>query len=163
MAKIRNKLPVTVQWRGAPRREHYLDHLIKVNSWTVGVEVGVRFGRTLFYLLDKNPSLKMYAVDKDTSQFIKPGIKEKYGERLIVLSGISWEQHKNIHEKIDFVFIDAGHGTKDVIKDVEAYQPLCKTPQGLTGHDVDYPSIQKALSELNINYDVCPDNVWKQK
>lgn len=160
MAKVRNKLPLTVEWKGPPRREHYLDHLVKKNNWNIGVEVGVRFGRTLFHLLDNNPNLKMYAVDKDITQFDKPGVREKYGSRLVILDGVSWQQHVHIKEAIDFVFIDAGHGTKDVIKDVEAYRPLLKTDQGLTGHDVDFPAIQQALKQLNIKYDVCPDNVW---
>jgi len=163
MAKVRNPLSVTVKWNGSPRREVYLDSQVKSNQWTVGVEVGVRFGRTLFHLLDNNPNLKMYAVDKDISQFYSKKIQEKYGTRLVVLEGESWEQADNIKESIDFVFIDAGHGTKSVVKDINSYKPLLKSNNGLLGHDVDFPAIQEALKICNISFDVCPDNVWHQK
>lgn len=162
MAKVRNPLKITINWPGPPRREYYLDSLIKKNSWIVGAEVGVRFGRTLFYLLDQNPNLRMYAIDKDISQFYNESVQEKYKDRLIVLEGLSAEQADKICEKIDFVFIDAGHGTKDVVKDIIAYSPLLKTKQGLTGHDVDFPAVQAALAQCNIKFDVGPDNTWIQ-
>jgi predicted O-methyltransferase YrrM len=105
----------------------------------------------------------MYAVDKDISQFYSKKIQEKYGSRLVVLEGESWEQASNINESIDFVFIDAGHGTKSVVKDINAYKLLLKSNTGLLGHDVDFPAIQEALKICNISFDVCPDNVWHQK
>lgn len=162
MAKIKNPLPLTVDWSGEIRREVYIDYQVKKHSWTVGVEVGVRFGRTLFYLLDHNPNLKMYAVDKDIKQFYSQPIQKKYGERLIVLEGDSSQQAEKILEQVDFVFIDAGHSTKSVTKDIRAYRSLIKTSKGLIGHDIDYPSIQTALDNLDIKYDVAPDNVWQQ-
>ena len=160
MAKTRNPLPLTVEWKGPNRREHYLDFLVKENNWTTGIEVGVRLGRTLFHLLDQNPKLKMYAVDKDISQFYNNQIKEKYQDRLVVLEGTSWDQASNIPEEIDFVFIDAGHSTKSVTRDINAFKPLLKTETGLIGHDIDFPAVQEALDRLDINFDVGPDNVW---
>ena len=161
--KLKNPLPRSVEWSGPNRREHYLDYLVKQHGWTVGVEVGVRAGRTLFYLLDSNPTLKMYAVDKDIEQFYNEDVKNKYNTRLVVLDGISWEQAKLINEKVDFVFVDAGHSTKSVVRDINAYRPLLKTDQGLTGHDIDFPAVQEALTQLNISFNVGPDNVWITK
>lgn len=163
MAKIKNPLPLSVEWEGPRRREHYLDHLVKKHNWTVGVEVGVRTGRTLFHLLDNNSDLKMYAVDKDAKQFYDSTVKNKYTDRLVVLDGISWDMAESIKEKIDFVFIDAGHSTKSVIKDINAYRPLLKDNTGLTGHDIDFPAVQAALEQLKISFDVGPDNTWITK
>jgi len=163
MAKVKNKLDMTVNWNGPFKREYFLDSLVNKYQWQIGVEVGVRFGRVLFHLLDNNPKLKMYAVDRDITQFYNDDVKNRYGERLIVLEGISWEAVTHINELVDFVFIDAGHGTKSVTNDINAYRPLLNTIQGLTGHDIDYPSIQHALANLQINYDVGPDNVWVAK
>ena len=163
MAKVRNPLPLTVEWKKEPRRELYLDFLVKENKWEVGVEVGVRYGRTLFYLLENNPNLKMYAIDIDVSQFYSNKIQQKYGNRLIVLEGDSSLQADKIKEKVDFIFIDAAHSKKAVLKDIESYRALVKSPGGLLGHDIDYPSIQEALAESKIDVDVCPDNVWRQK
>lgn len=163
MAKIRNKLPLTIEWNGVDGREYYLDHLIKTHKWTRGIEVGVRFGRTLFHLLDRNPALIMYAVDMDISQFYDRDVQKRYNDRLFVLEGDSSSQAVKITQPVDFIFIDAGHSTKSVTKDIVAYKDLVKTANGLLGHDIDYPSIQKALNNLNIEYDVCPDNVWQQR
>ena len=163
MTKIKNPLPLSVNWVGPKRREHYLDHLVKTRCWTVGVEVGVRTGRTLFHLLDNNANLKMYAVDKDTDQFYNSMVEKRYGDRLVVLHGTSWDQADFIKEKVDFVFIDAGHSTKSVIKDIRAYRPLLKDDTGLTGHDIDFPAVQLALEQLNISFDVGPDNTWITK
>lgn len=163
MAKIKNSLPMTVEWKGPNGREFYLDDQIKKNNWTVGAEIGVRFGRTLFYLLDNNPRLQMYAVDIDISQFYSSQIKEKYGDRIIVLEGDSSTVAENILTKLDFVFIDGAHSYKAVMKDLTAYAPKVKQKCGLLGHDIDYPSIQKALKDFSIDYEVGPDNVWQQK
>ena len=161
--KLKTPLPRSVEWSGPNRREYYLDYLVKRHGWTVGVEVGVRAGRTLFHLLDNNPNLKMYAVDKNVEQFYNDTVKNKYNHRLIVLSGASWDQADTIKEPVDFVFVDAGHSTKSVVKDIKAYSPLLKTDQGLTGHDIDFPAVQAALSQLGIEFDVGPDNVWIKK
>ena len=49
------------------------------------------------------------------------------------------------------------------MKDLKAYAPKVKQKCGLLGHDIDYPSIQKALKDSSIDYEVGPDNVWQQK
>jgi hypothetical protein len=105
----------------------------------------------------------MYAVDKDIKQFYNDTIKNKYNSRLIVLEGISWDQASLIPDTVDFVFIDASHSTKSVIKDINAYKPLLKNNKGLTGHDIDFPAVQAALAELKIEVDVGPDNTWITK
>lgn len=163
MAKIKNPLPLTVEWRGTNRREVYLDYLVKANNWKVGAEVGVRVGRTLFYLLEQNLELRMYAIDKDIKQFNNGPRFEAVKDRIIILEGISWIVHNKINELLDFVFIDAGHSAKSVVKDIHAYKPLLKTKKGLTGHDVDFPSVQTALQKCEIEYDVGPNNIWLQK
>jgi predicted O-methyltransferase YrrM len=158
--KIDNSCKQNVNYNGKPTREHFIDSLIKKNSWTVGVEVGTRIGRTLFHLLDNNPTLKMYSVDKDISQFYNTKIKEKYKDRLIVLEGSSWEQSSNINEKIDFVFIDASHTYKNVVKDIKAYSSLLKTTAGLLGHDINMYPVQDAVIDCGFKYLIGPDNVW---
>ena len=162
MAKIRNPLPLSQPWNQSHRREVFLDHMVKKYRWHVGVEVGVRTGRTLFHLLDNNPGLKMYAVDIDIGQFYNDAVAQRYKDRLEVLSGKSWDMAAEIKKSVDFVFIDAAHGRKSVVKDINAYAPLVKTPQGLTGHDVDFPAVQQALAECGVRYGVGPDNVWYQ-
>ena len=160
MAKVRNPLPMTVAWTQPQRRELYLDHQVKLNHWTVGVEVGVRHGRVLFHLLDNNPNLKMYAVDCDITQFYNESVQSRYGSRLVVLAGESSEQAQHITEPLDFCFIDASHSTKGVVRDINAYGPRLKTPRGMIGHDADFPAVQQALAICGVEFEVGPDNVW---
>ena len=162
MAKVRNPLPMTVAWNQPQRRELYLDHQIKLNHWTVGVEVGVRHGRVLFHLLDNNPTLKMYAVDCDITQFYNESVQQRYGSRLVVLAGESSEQAAHIAEPLDFCFIDASHSTKGVVRDIQAYGPRLKTTRGMIGHDADFPAVQAALAICGVDFEVGPDNVWHQ-
>lgn len=158
--KIDNTCKQNINYNGKPAREHFIDFLIKKNLWTVGIEVGTRVGRTLFHLLDNNPTLKMYSIDKDIGQFYNNKIKEKYKDRLIVLEGYSWEQSFNINEKVDFVFIDASHTYKNVVKDIKAYSPLLKTTAGLLGHDINMYPVQDAIVDCGFKYLIGPDNVW---
>ena len=161
--KIDTSCERTIEWSGRNRREHFLDHLVKENKWQLGIEVGSRLGRTLFYLLDNNPDLKMYSVDKDVSQFYNKTIEEKYKDRLVVLEGWSAEQAQNIKEKVDFVFIDASHAYKNVVKDIKAYAPLLHTTKGLLGHDINMFPVQDAVKDCGYEYLVGPDNVWLTK
>ena len=163
MAKIRNPLPITMDWHGPLKREYFLDREIKNYQWKIGAEVGVRFGRTLFHLLDNNPDLKMYAIDSDITQFYSDSVQEKYKDRLVILAGESSVQANKILEKLDFVFIDASHSTKGVVRDINAYRPILNNKQGLTGHDIDFPAIQEALKICKVDFEVGPDNVWQQK
>ena len=68
-----------------------------------------------------------------------------------------------ILEKLDFVFIDASHSTKGVVRDINAYRPILNNKQGLTGHDIDFPAVQAALKICEVEFEVGPDNVWQQK
>lgn len=161
--KIDKTCKINVDWSGPNRREHYLDFLVKNNNWKTGIEVGTRIGRTLFHLLDNNPNLKMYSVDKNISQFYSKEIKEKYKNRLTVLEGLSAEQAKYINEKVDFVFIDASHTYKNVVRDIKAYAPLLKHNKGLLGHDINMFPVQDAVKDCGYEYLVGPDNVWLTK
>lgn len=165
--KYKQKIDVNcvpnINFLGPNRREYFIDSLVKENNWTIGIEVGSRVGRTLFHLLDNNPNLKMYSVDKNPEQFYNQSIKEKYRSRLIVLEGWSAEQAQNIKEKVDFVFIDASHTYKNVVKDIKAYAPLLHTTKGLLGHDINMFPVQDAVKDCGYEYLVGPDNVWLTK
>ena len=143
------------------KRELFINDLVKHFKWQVGAEIGVRTGRTSFCLLDNNPQLSMYAVDMDVSQFYNNNIQLKYRERLIALEGISWEMANQIPDKsLDFVFVDAGHGYKSVIRDLDAWMPKLKSTGWLIGHDINFPAVNRAVSEKLKTFNVGPDNVW---
>ena len=161
MAKRNDLLtvPRTIEWNTKPNRKYFLRYLIEENNFTTMCEVGVRDGRTTFYLLDKCPNLKIYGIDLNTSNFYTNDIKEKYGDRLVPIQGYSHVVADKV-PTVDLVFIDADHSYDGCKKDIIAYLPKVATKGLLTGHDIDYPGVNRAVNELIESYDVGPNNVW---
>jgi hypothetical protein len=160
--KVLLSVPVTHTTKNANhKRELFINDIVKHFNWVMGAEIGVRTGRTSFCLLDNNPQLTVYAVDMDISQFYNSAIQQKYQQRLQVLEGISWEMaDKVLDGSLDFVFIDAGHGYKSVMRDLEAWMPKLKPTGWLIGHDINFPAVNKAVTEKLKTFKVGPDNVW---
>lgn len=124
-------------------------------------EVGVRDGRTTFHLLDQNPDLVIYAVDKNITGFYNESVKSFYGERLLPIQALSTDAAKQIPDAhLDLVFIDADHSYEWVKKDIAAYKPKLKPGGWLTGHDIDYIGVNKAVTEVIKHFEVGTNNVW---
>lgn len=151
-------------YQGKPHRKHFLDWWIKKHNISSMVEVGVRDGRTTFHLLDKNPNLKIIAIDKSIKLFYNNEVKEKYGTRLIPIEAYSNQAAKNIpNESQELIFIDADHSYEWVKNDIETYSPKLKKGFWLTGHDIDYSGVKKAVTEKIKYYEVATNNVWLTK
>ena len=152
-------IPMTISWDKKPNRKYFLRHLIQENNYTSMVEVGVRDGRTTFYLLDNIPSLTIYGVDLSNAGYYNNEVKERYGDRLIPIQGNSHTVADQV-PNVDLVFIDADHSYNGCRGDIDAY--ISKVNKGgiLAGHDIDYPGVNKAVEERIRNYDVGPNNVW---
>ena len=152
---------MTVPWDGKDYRGSYLLHLIEKNNFKTIAEVGVKFGRTTFFLLDNVQDLVIHAVDLDISMFYNEEIKSKYKDRLIPIKGYSYEVADQLpNNSMDLIFIDADHSYESVKKDILAYTPKLKDNGILSGHDIDYPGVNKAVRELIKDFDVGPNNVW---
>lgn len=140
-------------------RQHFISDIIRNNNLELGAEIGVRYGQTLFHILQENPALKMYAIDIDTSQFIKN--IDPYRNRLFVHEVDSRTTPDFIADNtLDFFFIDASHTYKNVVKDIKAWIPKLKKNGWMMGHDINYPSVEKAVMDTIGFYEVGPDNVW---
>lgn len=154
----------TIPWEGKDYRGSFLLDLIQKNNFKTIAEVGVKFGRTTYFLLDNLPDITIYAIDLDISKFYNKEIKEKYKDRLIPIQGYSYAVADRLPDQsLDLVFIDADHSYDAVKKDILAYTPKLKTTGLLTGHDIDYPGVNRAVNELIKNYDVGPNFVWIKK
>ena len=152
---------MTVPWDGKDYRGSYLLHLIEKNNFKTIAEVGVKFGRTTFFLLDNVHDLVIHAVDLDISMFYNEEIKSKYKDRLIPIKGYSYNVADQLpNNSMDLIFIDADHSYESVKKDILAYTPKLKDNGILSGHDIDYPGVNKAVRELIKDFDVGPNNVW---
>lgn len=162
MKQNRLTVPMTVEWNEKKSsRKHFLRHLISVNGFKTMAEVGVRRGGTTFYLLDNFPDLVIYGIDTNIKQFYNDNVKEKYGNRLIPLEMTSEMAADHIaNDSLDIVFIDANHSYEFVKQDIIKYSPKLRKNGLLTGHDIDYPGVNRAVTELITEYDVGPNNVW---
>ena len=164
MAKRKDLLdvPMTIEWSGKSNRRHFLNDIIQKNKFTTMAEVGVRDGRTTFHLLDQNLNLKIYAIDNNIAQFYNNQIEKKYEERLIPIEGNSSLMADKI-PMVDLIFIDADHSYQGCSKDIIAYRHKINEGGLLTGHDIDYPGVNRAVKELISMFDVGPNNVWIAK
>lgn len=144
-----------------PKRWIWLTDLIRQHGWTTGVEVGVKAGENLFYLLDHNSKLTMHAVDPWA---VQAGAQETYadwnvdamalevtrraagyGGRCVVHRDYSVPAARYVPET-DFVFIDAQHTYEDCLADIAAWRGKCRF---LAGHDYwdVFPGIERAVNE----------------
>ena len=154
-------VPMTVSWDGKDYRGAYLLYLIEKNNFKTMAEVGVKFGRTTFFLLDNSLDLVIYSIDTDISMFYNNEVKEKYKDRLIPIQGFSYDVANQLPDNsMDLIFIDADHSYNSVKKDILEYTPKLKDHGILAGHDIDYPGVNKAVNELIKEFDVGPNNVW---
>ena len=154
--------PMTISWEGKKNRKYFLRHIIERNQFTSMIEVGVRDGRTTFYLLGHCPNLTIYGVDLDTRLFYNDTVKEKYGNRLVPIQG---DSSRVAHQcpQVDLVFIDGDHSYQGCKKDILAYQSKVKSNGVFSGHDYDFVGVNKAVNELVDLIDVGPNNVWYRK
>lgn len=153
---------------------------------SIGAELGVWKGQTFYYLLDHLPDLKLIGVDswptsevswqKDMALGISTwyppaeihghrnrvlGKLAAYGERARILEMDTVAAADLVEDgSLDFVFIDADHSTEGVLRDIEAWQPKLHEAGLLIGHDEQWPSVQRALTEALGGWHRHADNVW---
>ena len=157
----RLQVPMTIEWNGKNRRKDFLGYIIETNNFKTMVEVGTRYGGTIFYLLDRFPQLQVYAIDTNISQFYNNTVAEKYGDRLVAIEGLSQRVVTQIPDhSIDLIFIDANHEYSYVKNDIKDYKKKLNDRGIMTGHDIDYPGFNNAVNELIESYDVGPNFVW---
>jgi len=157
--KHRLTIPKTIFWEGKQNRKYFLKSLIEENSFTSMAEIGVRDGRTTFFLLDNIPSLKIYGVDLSNKGYYTKEVEKKYGDRLVAIQGNSHSVSQYV-PNVDLVFIDADHSYLGCKGDILAYSHKVNSGGILSGHDIDYKGVYKAVNELVKDYEVGPNNVW---
>lgn len=166
------------------KRYKLLIKLINKRGYTIGAEIGCAKGNTTYRLLKYCPKLRLYAVDlwgivpdeigggsmyrdwnfrKIKNTFDK--VTHPYKRRLTILQGVSWQMAKKVSDNsLDFIFIDADHEYESVKKDIRAWTPKLKKGGMLSGHDYDFPDVERALNELIPNWIASGiDDVWLAK
>lgn len=156
------------------KRYHWLADVINDHQFTIGAEIGAATGVTTGYLLSNCRTLKSLIIVDDWRPIPGSGqweddnmeavFRKKFvgEERIKILKGLSWEMAEYVqNESLDFVFIDASHDYESVVKDLKAWIPKVHRAGLLTGHDLHFKGVPKALKETIPDYVVAGiDNCW---
>ena len=175
-------------------RRFWLENIIKEKKYTKGVELGVLRGPTFKYLIEKCPNLTLYGVDVFFDDRVWKPMGITTTKELLELDPVPWYDEllefckenapranliRNFtalaasdfeDDSLDFVFIDADHTYEGVKKDIDAWYPKVKKGGLVSGHDIDWPDVKRAVDENFSNkflfgrsilgYNIGPDNVW---
>jgi predicted O-methyltransferase YrrM len=153
-------------------RHRVLIHLIRMNRWTHGAELGVMSGKLFFLLLEQTHLQQLIGVDiwKSDAEYedrdmpaIGEAVREKakaHGDRAVILHADTVEAAESVPDKsLDFVFVDAKHDLESVRRDLDAWQPKLKQHGYMMGHDIDWGGVRKAVSERYL-WQELPGKVW---
>lgn len=109
------------------------------------VESGTYMGASAFTMLAASPELHLWCVDKFdllvfgtekiTRLFLRHPIYQGRCELIVGDSERAASMLPHMRGKLDLVFIDDGHATPDVIRDIESFRPLVRSGGILCGHD----------------------------
>ena len=140
------------------------------------VEIGSWKGRSTKVLLESCKGT-VYAVDhwqgssNDVTHLMALG-KDVYNEfimnvgsypNLKILKGFSADMAEGFNgNKVDMIFIDAGHSYEECKSDIEAWLPKCK--KIIAGHDFSdsFPGVKKAVTEKFGEVNIIDSIWWKE-
>lgn len=150
-------------------------------------------GDTLFGLLDYFPGLHMAGVDsfdppiyagpKDREaglahydpdeldrarefvvQKMRSIVGKKYAGRCVLILADTLSAARLVPDgSVDFVFVDADHRAEAVAADVRAWLPKVRAGGALLGHDEDWPSVRRGLTQTVGTWVALPGNVWRAR
>lgn len=161
-------------------------HLQEMKDGLVGVEIGVCHGFSTEYFLKNCPNIKrIYAVDPYPTFVDWDGTRvtaerqQETKERCFVRltpfldrTTIVYDTSSNFSlslqdDSLDFVFIDGDHSYEATLNDCLTYWPKVKNGGMFAGHDINLPSVDKALREFfkqlgveKVELKVVENNAW---
>lgn len=149
----------------------WLGRMVRVHGFTTGVELGVKAGETLDYLLSRFPDLTMIGVDVwqpiegDVHEHWPHGehacramhVMAKHEGRCSLMPMSTTEAASMVEGPVDFVFVDADHRYEAAKQDIQDWRPKCKF---LCGHDAGQSGVRKALDELLPGWVRGPAGCW---
>lgn len=172
-------VPPTVLKGLRNNRGAVLTTLVNRFDWTHGCELGLWQGRTIAQLLAACPKLEMIGVDLWEPQPENDGPEaytgwdhqqhenrcrsnvRRYGYRARIYKERTTDAARHIPDKsLDFVFVDADHSERGCRADILAWLPKIKDTGWITGHDISWPGVKKAVDDLVPGYEIAPDVVW---
>ena len=164
--------------------KHLLPKVEHIPTWTEGhnmcycaeeaskaswiVEIGTYMGASALMMLLANPGLRLTCIDTFT-QFGQDKVTQHFlrdhSSRCNLIKSNSRQAAKMFSgPDVDAVFIDDGHTTDDVLRDLNAFYPLVRPGGVLFGHDFDKGSeIEEALQEFGRPYTVPVERMWRME
>lgn len=130
----------------------------------VGAEIGVFKGDNALSILRTLPMKTLYLIDSYFTYYVEDNISKRIGleayniakEKLSKFPQIKFiiktsdEACKDVHESLDFLYIDGNHTYEYVKRDITNYYPLIKSGGLIGGHDYtkDFNGVVKAAKEF---------------
>ena len=167
------------------RRWVILDRLIKRHGFTDVVELGVWKGKTLKYVVSKNPDINYTGVDlfselpNNTEETYTPGENghewdheahwddlsrfcDQHPNATLLRSDTASAVHSFDNESVDMVFVDASHDYESVKADIQAWLPIIRKGGIMAGHDYceNFPGVPAAVIEQFGVPTLLDDTVW---
>lgn len=134
---------------------------------SIFVEIGVWCGKSLSYLMLKNPDKIVYGIDTFKGDPNNPNEQRIIKENNLDLENITRTNLQKLGLKpnliikdsveaskdfellsCSFVFIDGGHMYEQVCKDIRAWLPMVKSGGIIAGHDYNANGVKKAVEKV---------------
>lgn len=164
------------------KRWHVVAGICLLNGYRKGAELGVSHGRFTSFLCGVMHDMQMIAVDlwqeqpsntaegsetyvgwahEQAYENFKLVCSDYYPGRVEIRRMTTVEAAKDVEDaSLDFVFIDANHSYEGCKADIEAWAPKVRKGGCITGHDLNWPPVAKAVTEAFGEVQALRDNVW---
>lgn len=133
----------------------YCAEIASKSEW--GVEIGTYMGASALVMLRANPNLHLWCVDtfavagtkKVTEYWLRKEIADGRCELIVGDSATAGGMLQHMKGKLDMVWVDDGHATEDVIRDITSFRHLMKRGGVMFGHDFEVPFNDVALGVIH--------------
>lgn len=138
------------------------------------VECGTYAGRSARVMLDANPGIHLWCIDKFdlvfgmqkiATRMLQPYVLDGVCELINGDSSKGGEMLQHMRGKIDLLWIDDGHATEDVLRDIHWLVPLLRPGGICLGHDFDpipkYNNVAIGVIQSGIKYDLPLPRMWR--
>jgi len=164
------------------RRWHIIAGICLLKGYRYGAELGVSQGRFTSYLCAAMHDMRMIAVDlwepqpennlegsetyvgwdHETSfNTITSVCETLYPGRVDIKRMRTTDAAKDVADgSLDFVFIDACHSYEGCKADIEAWEPKVRKGGLISGHDSNWETVRRAVTEKFGKVRVEKDHVW---
>ncbi len=135
----------------------------------VGVELGTYLGRSAKVMLDAGcdhlwcvDTFDVAGIEHTARHFLQNEIRDGRCELIKGDSARASGMLQHMAGKLDFVWVDDGHATEDVKRDIRCFLPLLRSGGIIFGHDFEVPHNDVALGVIASlpRFDIPVPRLW---